>query len=897
MALFWVNPAEYLPLDSHTISYLDEEDLNISESKVETLSHYLDIIELAKSRITGDFVDLSRKAYNASALVNISTDSLNNGFQGLLKQTAEANKTSEEMIVKVFMHREMEGGENEITNRINIFSHMRNLVNTKPLDIEALQKLCPKLWVLSNGTDSIRINRFLQSEAAGEAIQSLLAEDDGVPSIDQIDEFLDIAMQNGYQHEGKQDPAGASQFASALLSAKYPDNFVDFRTNRWNRIFELIVEQQKRLCQGGTYGWKILRAGSFASKLSRTPNFIRYFGKEHALWKLAGLVWLFKEGIPEMEIKHYWAGGFRWGEESMLDDFVNGNYWQVGYERDSERESGKRCWELFDQISPGDEFAIKGYGGRHDLTIHYIGEVKDRNAKDGILKLKQLNRSLFKGKAPTEKGAGSWFDTIVPVERGDIIENLFHGINRAQAMAVPSISLSMPLNLILYGPPGTGKTYHLNKVLSERFMSSGTVRNRDEFLQDIVSSLSWWQVIALVLLELKSARVPEIDKHELLKAKDSIMAQKNSRAMIWSMLQSHTLEDCQNVKYSKRLQPLLFRKDESGKWTIDESAVENETPELLQTLKDVDSHEERKEKVLRYEFVTFHQSYSYEDFVEGIRPVIQEEDETGSISYQVQDGIFKHMVARAMRDPGNNYALFIDEINRANISKVFGELITLIEPDKRMTWNTSESRWEGGIQVKLPYTHAQKLTAALFGVPSNLYIVGTMNTADRSIALLDTALRRRFEFQEVLPNPEIIRDKGNQIIEKDGLEIDLVRLLQAMNDRIEFLYDRDHQIGHSYFLGVESYRSLEEVFLNKIIPLLQEYFYEDWEKIQMVFADIEPGEDENGYRLRPNAIITWRDIDTGSYLASVIQQDYISKRLYMVPESIRPESIVKIYEG
>ena len=107
--------------------------------------------------------------------------------------------------------------------------------------------------------------------------------------------------------------------------------------------------------------------------------------------------------------------------------------------------------------------------------------------------------------------------------------------------------------------------------------------------------------------------------------------------------------------------------------------------------------------------------------------------ETGGISYEVQDGIFKHMVSRARRDPNNDYALFVDEINRANISKVFGELITLIEQDKRMVWNAAESRWESGIQVKLPYTHSQNPMAPLFGIPNNLYIIGTMNTADRSI--------------------------------------------------------------------------------------------------------------------------------------------------------------------
>lgn len=380
-----------------------------------------------------------------------------------------------------------------------------------------------------------------------------------------------------------------------------------------------------------------------------------------------------------MKTKRYWAGGSAWGggTKSKVDEFLNGNYWQVGYSRDTKTPSGKKCWELFDQISPGDELAIKGLGGRNDLIIRYIGEITEVEAEQGIVRMKKLDRPLYKDKAPRGKGAGNWQNTLVPVERPDVIEAIFHGRVPEERGKTPE-RVDIPLNLILYGPPGTGKTYHLKEELAKQFMTTGVVRTKEEFLQELVSRLSWWQVIALVLLDLGSAKVPQINDHELLRAKDAIMAQKNCRAMIWSMLQSHTVEDCSNVKYSKRLQPLLFSKDDVGGWSVDRTHVENETPELLEISQQVESYEEEKETVRRYEFVTFHQSYSYEDFVEGIRPVVYDEGEVGAISYEVQDGIFKHMAARAKRDPGNNYALFIDEINRANISKVFGELITLI---------------------------------------------------------------------------------------------------------------------------------------------------------------------------------------------------------------------------
>ena len=221
---------------------------------------------------------------------------------------------------------------------------------------------------------------------------------------------------------------------------------------------------------------------------------------------------------------------------------------------------------------------------------------------------------------------------------------------------------------------------------------------------------------------------------------------------------------------------------------------------------------EYKDKNL-IKFITFHQSYGYEDFIEGIRPYLKEESK--DLKYTLHSGIFKDMCKRAKNDKENNYVLVIDEINRGNISKIFGELISLIESSKR------EGEKEE-MEVILPYSKEK------FTIPKNLYIIGTMNTADRSIALLDIALRRRFNFIEIMPEYNVLK-------EVEDIKVDL--LLSSINEKIEFLLDREHTIGHSYFLNISTFEELVKVFKNSIIPLLQEYFYDDFEKIKTIFSN------------------------------------------------------------
>jgi 5-methylcytosine-specific restriction protein B len=207
------------------------------------------------------------------------------------------------------------------------------------------------------------------------------------------------------------------------------------------------------------------------------------------------------------------------------------------------------------------------------------------------------------------------------------------------------------------------------------------------------------------------------------------------------------------------------------------------------------------------------------------REVIYEKEFSQMTIYRLRDDKIRHEALTQLVAPTTttvrNYVLIIDEINRGNISKILGELITLLEHDKRLGS-------ENELQVTLPYSGES------FGVPQNVFVIGTMNTADRSIAFLDVALRRRFRFMEMMPDYSVLRECWKQVAEKDGF--DIAQLLEVLNARIELLYDRDHQIGHAFFMGAKSLSDLRDVFVGKVIPLLQEYFYSDWGKVSLVLG-------------------------------------------------------------
>ena len=418
----------------------------------------------------------------------------------------------------------------------------------------------------------------------------------------------------------------------------------------------------------------------------------------------------------------------------------------------------------------------------------------------------------------------------------------------------------MAENIIYYGPPGTGKTYLLQTMMSDyidyqvsdaQIIKAYQVETKD------------WILVSLIMIQyhgkMKASEIQtKIDSMDLGK-----------RVSVASVLEAHSM----NVTLPDviRKTPSIFFEFGDGFWYVSKIKIQQNMPNFFERF----LSESKADR--RYAFVTFHQSFSYEDFIEGIRPSYIKEN--NSIDYSPKDGVFKEICKIASKHPEKEYAVFIDEINRGNISEIFGELISLIEIDKRKDM-------ENELSATLPYSKE------IFVVPRNLNIFGTMNSADRSVGTIDIALRRRFKFVPMTPYAKAISNELtlNHINPHNVDGIDVIKLFETINSRIELLLDRNHLLGHAMFMSISNGGDVIRIVRDKIVPLMEEYFFNDLQKIQLIFNDL----DESG-ELRNDAIYMHSILSADSYFAYIGDYLILDKKRYFINPKIAVSSITHIY--
>ncbi len=380
------------------------------------------------------------------------------------------------------------------------------------------------------------------------------------------------------------------------------------------------------------------------------------------------------------------------------------------------------------------------------------------------------------------------------------------------------------LNRILFGPPGTGKTFN-------------TINRSLEIIGENIKDKSREEIKSLFDKKMKEGQIVFTTFHQSMSYEDFIEGIKPLKPLVTDTF----------VKYD--IEPgIFYRICDEAKSNFENSKTENKGKLNFDDAFEKFKEDWEKNPTMKFPLKTEGFEFTIIGFT---NYSIQFKKASGGTSHTLSiatlralyygkefnfkqgvgiyyPGVLNKVLSYRNQIPNDvilkNYVLIIDEINRGNVSQIFGELITLIEDDKRL--GNAEA-----LEVILPYSKEK------FGVPSNLYIIGTMNTADRSVEALDAALRRRFSFEEMPPKPTLIATDGKLKAENGILgSNDLPLVLNTINRRIEKLLDKDHQIGHSYFMSVSNLGELKAAFQNKIIPLLQEYFFGDFGKIGLVLG-------------------------------------------------------------
>ncbi|EAK8252763.1 restriction endonuclease [Campylobacter jejuni] len=461
---------------------------------------------------------------------------------------------------------------------------------------------------------------------------------------------------------------------------------------------------------------------------------------------------------------------------------------------------------------------------RDDIYMRIVAKEEDKcNALFKIQKDNILDYKFEEKIAKFEEIKDKLFDIFL------FLSNYINNLSKDDFKIIKGNSImenNLFLNQILYGPPGTGKTYHtidkaleiISKVEKIELPDENNRVDRKKLFNEYVKN---GQIVFTTFHQ-------SYGYEEFVEGIKPRMDKENSKEIEYEIKDGIFKELCEKALENRdSIKNFNFYIDKlKEKVKIDDNNPEKyfELPNTKYSI------QYRNGRTFRIKFDGMSKNHKdYPVSIDNIEKLYKTSiaDEIYNSAYV--KAILNYLKLQGLEDykekdekTNSPYIIIIDEINRGNVSKIFGELITLIEPSKRI--GEPEE-----LRVTLPYSRNDFYDKKGFGVPSNVYIIGTMNTADRSITSLDTALRRRFEFVEMMPNPNVLSDNCE--------DVNLKELLKAINTRIEYLLDREKTIGHAFFIDIDNLEKLKDVFQNKIIPLLQEYFYNDYALINMVLND------------------------------------------------------------
>ncbi len=532
--------------------------------------------------------------------------------------------------------------------------------------------------------------------------------------------------------------------------------------------------------------------------------------------------------------RNYWSGGVVWSSGNKTEEFIAQGYWRIGWNNKNESNGAKQAWSNIEKVKPGDYLAFHSYGGHNDLTIHYLAEVTDKDTEQGILYIKKLPvDDYYKGKAPKMK-KGTWFGTLLPVTGQNAINTIFH-IDEEDKEMIPEklieygSILNSKKNVILQGAPGTGKTY------STASLALYIIGQKEP---DAIEGLDF------------------NDHSEVMKKYEEYRAKK--QIGFCTFHQSMDYED-----FVEGLRPVIVNNGSAVAYDVEPGIFKRMCNDASSSIDDrVDNFDEAWNKLIELlnneETVTIPLQNKNKNISIGLNETgtgLMERPNTSSkyfskdqlyniyrglpgvpagghdnyrkaiVAYMKQKLGLKEYVAGDNVTEDKNYVLIIDEINRGYVSKIFGELITLLEKDKRL----------GGdhpIKVKLPYSNEED-----FGVPSNLYIIGTMNTTDRTTGTLDYALRRRFDFITLEADPSVL---SSSVAEAAIIFDDVKAFIE--DKKLDDMDISDLMVGHSYFMA-KDIAELKNRIRYEVIPLVKEYikdgilnclpgeanaYFEDW---------------------------------------------------------------------